>query len=149
LLAAASQAVIIGFHVRPEPKAAELAVKEKVDIRLYKIIYEAESDIKAALEGLLAPEIIKIEIGAAEVRQIFSVPKIGSIAGSSVKSGSIKRGAIAEVYRNDELLRRFKDDVKEVTAGFECGIGIDPFPEIMEGDIIKVYQEIEEARKLG
>jgi translation initiation factor IF-2 len=156
LLAAASQAVIIGFHVQAESKAADLAVKEKVDIRLYKIIYEAESDIKAALEGLLAPEIIKIEIGEAEVRQVFKVPKIGFIAGSSVKNGMVKRGAIAEVYRNEELvgkgkissLKRFKDDVKEVTFGYECGIGIDPFPDLVEGDVIRVYQEVEEARKL-
>jgi len=156
LLAAASQAIIIGFHVRAESKAADLAVKEKVDIRLYKIIYEAESNIKAALEGLLAPEIIKIEIGEAEVRQVFKVPKIGSVAGSFVKNGSMKRGALAEIYRNEELLgkgkisslRRFKDDVKEVMFGYECGIGIDPFPELMEGDIIRVYEEVEEARKL-
>jgi translation initiation factor IF-2 len=156
LLAAASEAVIIGFHVRAESKAAELAVKEKVDIRLYKIIYEAESDIKAALEGLLAPQIIKIEIGEAEVRQVFKVPKIGFIAGSFVKNGSVKRGALAEMFRNEELLgkgkisslKRFKDDVKEVSSGYECGIGLDPFPELVEGDLIKVYQEVEEARKL-
>ena len=156
LLAAASQAVIIGFHVRAESKAAELAVKEKVDIRLYKIIYEAESDIKAAFEGLLAPEIIKIEIGEAEVRQVFKVPKSGFIAGSFVKNGNVKRGALVETYRNEELLgkgkisslKRFKDDVREVASGYECGIGIEPFPDLIEGDMIKVYQEIEEARKL-
>ncbi|UCE65506.1 MAG: translation initiation factor IF-2 [Candidatus Zixiibacteriota bacterium] len=156
LLAAASQAVIIGFHVRAESKAAELAVKEKVDIRFYKIIYEAESDIKAALEGLLAPEIIKIEIGEAEVRQVFKVPKIGFIAGSFVKNGTVKRGALVESYRNEELLgkgkisslKRFKDDVREVASGYECGIGIEPFPDLIEGDMIRVYQEIEEARKL-
>ncbi len=156
LLAAASEAVIIGFHVRAESKAADLAVREKVDIRLYKIIYEAESHIKAALEGLLAPEIIKIEIGEAEVRQVFKVPKIGFIAGSFVKNGAVKRGALAEMYRNEELLgkgkisslKRFKDDVREVASGYECGIGIEPFPDLVEGDLIKVYQEIEEARKL-
>lgn len=156
LLAAASEAVIIGFHVRAESKAADVAVREKVDIRLYKIIYEAESDIKAALEGLLAPEIIKIEIGEAEVRQVFKVPKIGFIAGSFVKNGAVKRGALAEMYRNEELLgkgkisslKRFKDDVREVASGYECGIGIEPFPDLVEGDLIKVYQEIEEARKL-
>jgi translation initiation factor IF-2 len=157
LLAAASEAVIIGFHVRAESKAADIAVKEKVDIRTYKVIYEAESDIKAALEGMLTPTIRKIEIGEAEVRQIFRVPKMGPIAGSYVKSGSVKRGSLAEVYRNQELLgsgsisslKRFKDDVREVTAGYECGIGVEPFPEIMEGDIIRVYQEVEEARKLS
>lgn len=156
LLAAASEAVIIGFHVRAESKAAEIAVKEKVDIRTYKVIYEAESDIKAALEGLLAPEIKKIEIGEAEVRQIFRVPRMGAVAGSYVKSGSIKRGSPVEIYRNEELLgtgsisslKRFKEDVREVSAGYECGIGMEPFPEIIEGDIIRVYQEIEEARKL-
>lgn len=156
LLAAASAAVIIGFHVRAESKAADLAVREKVDIRLYKIIYEAESAIKAALEGLLAPEIVKIEIGEAEVRQVFKVPKIGFIAGSFVKNGTVKRGALAEMYRNEELLgkgkisslKRFKDDVREVASGYECGIGIEPFPDLDEGDLIKVYQEVEEARKL-
>jgi translation initiation factor IF-2 len=156
ILAAASEAVIIGFHVRAESKAADVAVREKVDIRFYDVIYEAESDIKAALEGLLAPEIVKIDIGEAEVRQVFKVPKIGSIAGSYVKNGSVKRGAMAEVYRNEELLgnakisslKRFKDDVREVASGFECGIGLEPFPELNEGDIIKVYQEVEEARKL-
>ena len=156
LLAAASEAVIIGFHVRAESKAAEIAVKEKVDIRTYKVIYEAESDIKAALEGLLSPEIKKIEIGEAEVRQVFKVPKMGSIAGSYVKSGSVKRGSLVEVYRNDELLgtgsisslKRFKEDVREVAAGYECGIGVEPFPDFIEGDIIRAYQEVEEARKL-
>lgn len=156
LLAAASQAIIIGFHVRAEAKAAEVAVREKVDVRLYKIIYEAETEIKAALEGLLTPEIVKIDIGEAEVREVFKIPKAGFIAGSYVRAGSVKRGLLAEVFRNDELigkgkissLKRFKDDVKEVNLGFECGIGIEPFPEIIEGDLIKVYQEVEEARKL-
>jgi translation initiation factor IF-2 len=156
LLAAASQAIVIGFHVRPEPRAAELATREKVDIRLYKIIYEAVSDIKAALEGLLAPEIIKVDIGEAEVRQLFRIPRLGMIAGSFVKSGIIKRGALAEIYRNDVQfgtgkvlsLKRFKEDVKEVSAGYECGIGIEPFSELEEGDIIKVFEEVEEARRL-
>lgn len=156
LLAAASQAIVIGFHVRPEPRAAELAAREKVDIRLYKIIYEAVSDIKAALEGLLAPEIIKVDIGEAEVRQLFKIPKMGFIAGSFVRSGIIKRGALAEIYRNDvrfgagkvSSLKRFKEDVKEVTAGYECGIGIEPFSDLEEGDIIKVFEEVEEARRL-
>lgn len=156
LLAAASQAIVVGFHVRPESRAAELAAKEKVDIRLYKIIYEVVSDIKAALEGLLTPEIIKVDIGEAEVRQLFKIPRMGFIAGSFVKTGSVKKGALAEVYRNEvqvgegkvQSLRRFKDDVREVTAGYECGIGIEPFPELQEGDIIKVFEEVEEARRL-
>jgi len=156
LLAAASQAIIIGFHVRPESRAIELASREKVDIRLYKIIYEVEADIKAALEGLLAPEIVKVHLGEAEVRQIFRVPKLGVIAGSYVKNGTIKRGSKAEVFRNDikvgegtiSSLKRFKDDAREVNSGFECGIGIDNLNDIHEGDIIKAYTEVEEARRL-
>jgi translation initiation factor IF-2 len=156
LLAAASQAIIIGFHVRPEARAQELAAREKVDIRLYKIIYEVEADIKAALEGLLAPEIIKVNLGEAEVRQIFKIPKQGLIAGSYVKSGVIKRGSKAEVLRNDvkigegtiSSLKRFKDDAKEVSSGFECGIGIDSVSDIREGDIIRAFTHVEEARRL-
>jgi len=156
LLAAASQAIIIGFHVRPEPRASELAGREKVDIRLYKIIYEVEADIKAALEGLLAPEIVRVDLGEAEVRQIFKIPKQGLIAGSYVKSGTIKRGSSAEIFRNSikvaegtiSSLKRFKDDVREVATGFECGIGIDNVNDIHEGDIIKVYTHVEEARRL-
>jgi translation initiation factor IF-2 len=156
LLAAASQAIIVGFHVRPESRASELAAREKVDIRLYKIIYEVVSDIEAALEGLLAPEIKRVEIGEVEVRQLFKIPKIGFIAGSSVKSGTVRRGALAEVFRNDVKiaeakivsLKRFKEDVREVAAGFECGVGLEPLPELEEGDIIKAFEEVEEARRL-
>jgi translation initiation factor IF-2 len=156
LLAAASQAIIIGFHVRPEARAAELAQREKVDIRLYKIIYEVEADIKAALEGLLAPEIVKVNLGEAEVRQLFKIPKLGFIAGSYVKSGLIRRGVIAEVLRNGvkvgegtiTSLKRFKDDVREVANGYECGIGIDRINDIKEGDTIRAYTEVEEARRL-
>ncbi|HBY99774.1 MAG TPA: translation initiation factor IF-2 [candidate division Zixibacteria bacterium] len=156
LLAAASQAIIIGFHVRPEARALELASREKVDIRLYKIIYEVEADIKAALEGLLAPEIVRVNLGEAEVRQVFKIPKQGTIAGSYVKSGIIKRNALAEVFRNEikvaegtiSSLKRFKDDVKEVSSGFECGIGVSNINDIHEGDIIKVYTQVEEARRL-
>lgn len=156
LLAAASQAIIVGFHVRPESRAAELASREKVDIRSYKIIYEVVSDIKAALEGLLAPEIIRVDIGEAEVKQLIKIPRLGFIAGCYVKTGNVKRGAMATIYHNDVQigegkvfsLRRFKEDVKEVSAGFECGIGIEPFPELREGDIIKVFEEVEEARRL-
>ena len=156
LLAAASQAIIVGFHVRPEPRAAELAFREKVDIRLYKIIYEVVADIKAALEGLLAPEIVRINIGEAQVRQLFRIPKAGTIAGSYVTSGIIKRGASAEIFRNDvkigagaiTSLKRFKDDVREVASGYECGIGVDQFTEIEAGDIIRVFEEREEARRL-
>ncbi|MEE9555224.1 MAG: translation initiation factor IF-2, partial [candidate division Zixibacteria bacterium] len=156
LLAAASQAIIVGFHVRPEPRAADLSSREKVDIRLYKIIYEVVADIKAALEGLLTPEIIKVYIGEAEVRQLFKIPKMGFIAGSYITSGNIIRGTKAEVYRNEIMvgegpitsLRRFKEDVREVASGYECGIGIDSFAAIEQGDIIKTFEEKEEARRL-
>jgi len=156
LLAAASQAIIVGFHVRPEQRAAELSTKEKVDIRLYKIIYEVVADIKAALEGLLTPEIIRVNIGEAQVRQLFKIPKLGLIAGSYVTSGVIKRSALVEIYRNGvkvgegtiTSLKRFKDDAREVAAGYECGIGVEKFPEIADGDIIRVFEEKEEARRL-
>lgn len=156
LLAAASQAIVIGFHVRPESRAAELATREKVDIRLYKIIYEVIADIKAALEGLLTPEIVRVDIAEAEVRQLFKIPNLGFIAGSFVKTGNVKRGALAEVYRNDvqvgegkiASLRRFKEDVKEVSAGYECGIGIELLTDLQEGDLIKVFEEVEHARRL-
>jgi translation initiation factor IF-2 len=156
ILAAASQAIIVGFHVRAESRAAEMAAKEKVDIRLYKVIYEVVSDIEAALEGLLTPEIRRVEIGEVEVRQLFKIPRIGFIAGSFVMSGIVKRGVPAEAFRNDVKigegkivsLKRFKEDVREVAAGYECGLGIEPLPEIQEGDIIKVFEEVEEARRL-
>jgi translation initiation factor IF-2 len=156
ILAAASQAIIVGFHVRPESRAADLAFREKVDIRLYKIIYEVVADIKAALEGLLAPEIVRMNTGEAEVRQLFKIPKLGFIAGSYVTDGIIKRGTSAEVFRNDvkigegiiTSLKRFKEDVREVASGYECGIGIDQLPDIQEGDLIRAFEEKEEARRL-
>lgn len=156
MLAAASQAIIIGFHTRPEFKAAELAQRENVDIKLYKIIYEVESDIKKALEGLLRPEVIEIKTGQAEIRQIIRVPKVGSIAGSIVKDGIIRRGAKCRLLRNDVIiseatitsLKRFKDDVKEVQDGYECGIGISNIADAEVGDIIETYEVEEKARTL-
>jgi translation initiation factor IF-2 len=156
VLAAASQAIIVGFHVRPESRAADVAAREKVDIRLYKIIYEVVADIKAALEGLLAPEIVRVNIGEAEVRQLFKIPRMGFIAGSYVTDGVIKRGLSAEVFRNDvkigegtiSSLKRFKEDVREVASGYECGIGIDQLQDMQEGDLIRAFEEKEEARRL-
>ena len=156
LLAAASQAIIIGFHIRPESRASELASREKVDIRLYKIIYEVESDIKAALEGLLTPEIVRVNLGDIEIRQLFRITRIGVIAGCFVKSGIAKRNAKVELLRNGvkfgdgtiSSLKRFKDDVREVAAGFECGITIEPGQNLEIGDIIRAYGEVEEARRL-
>ncbi|MCD6161215.1 MAG: translation initiation factor IF-2 [candidate division Zixibacteria bacterium] len=156
MLAAASQAIIVGFHTRPDIKASELALREHVDIKLYKIIYEVESDIKKALEGLLRPEIIERKIGRAEVRQLIKIPKIGIIAGSYVKEGIIRRGANCKVIRNDVLvgkttinsLKRFKDDVREVQTGYECGIGISGLSDVETGDIIEVFEIEEIARTL-
>lgn len=156
MLAAASQAIIIGFHTRPDLKATDLAQREHVDIKLYKIIYKVESDIKKSLEGLLRPEIIERNIGKAEVRQLIKIPRIGIIAGSIVKEGVIRRGAYCKIIRNDVLigkttigsLKRFKDDVREVQTGYECGIGISDLSDVEIGDMIEVFVNEEIARTL-
>lgn len=156
LLAAASDAIIIGFHVSPDARAREVARQEKVDIRLYSIIYEAEDDIKKAMSGLLSPEISEEFVGAAEVRELFKVPKIGVIAGTYVKEGRIKRNDKVKLVREGTVvytgslssLKRFKDDAREVKEGFECGIGIENFNDIKVGDIIEAYMVVETARSL-
>ncbi len=148
MLAAASNAIITGFNVRPEPKAVTLAEKEKVDIRLYNIIYDAVADVKAAMEGLLEPTLKEHIKGRAEVREVFSIPKIGTIAGSYVLDGVISRSATGvrlirdnvEIYKGKiSSLRRFKDDVREVQVGYEFGIGIENFNDIKAGDIIESF----------
>jgi translation initiation factor IF-2 len=152
LLASASNAVVIGFHVKATPKAAEVARAEKVDVRSYDIIYQAIDDIKAAMSGLLEPVITERDIGEAVVRQVFRVSRIGAIAGSYVQSGNISRTAQIRVRRNGEILhkgaisslKRFKDDVKEVQLGLECGIGVHGFDDFKEGDILEAY--VEEVR---
>jgi translation initiation factor IF-2 len=156
LLARASGAVIIGFHVRPDNNARAAAEREGVDIKLYRIIYEAVSDVRAALEGLLRPEEKEVILGEAEVRETFKVPRIGMIAGCHVRSGIINRQARLRVVRDGvEIfdgtvgsLRRFKEDVKEVREGFECGIGIENFNDIKVGDVIECYRTEEVARTL-
>ncbi len=157
MLAAASNAIIIGFNIRPEPKASELAQREGVDIRLYNIIYNILDDIKAAMEGLLEPTLKEKILGRAEVRQTFHVSKIGTIAGCSVLDGTITRQCDgARVLRDNALvyegkihsLKRFKDDVREVQAGYECGIGIENFNDIKVGDIIEVFVIEKIAAKL-
>ena len=156
LLAKASGAIIIGFHVRPDNKARSAAEREGVDIKLYRIIYEAVADVRAALEGLLRPEEREVILGEAQVRETFKVPKIGVIAGCSVRSGIINRQARVRVIRDGTevydgtigSLRRFKDDVKEVREGFECGIGIENFNDIKVGDLIECYRTEEVARTL-
>lgn len=157
LLAAASNAIIIGFNIRPEPKASALAERERVDIRLYTIIYDALNDIKAAMEGLLEPTLKERVLGRAEVRQVFAVSKAGTIAGSYVVDGTITRSSAGvRVIRDNVVvyqgklgsLRRFKDDVREVQQGYECGIGIENFNDVKAGDVIEVFAIDKIATKL-
>ncbi len=156
LLAAASNAIIIGFHVRPTPSALSIAEREKVEIRKYSIIYDAVDDIRSAMEGLLAPELKEELIGVAEVRDTFKVPKVGVIGGCYVANGKIQRGAQAHLIRDGvevytgkiASLKRFKDDVREVESGFECGIGIENFNDIKVGDQLEVFEIKKLAKKL-
>lgn len=155
MLADASDAIIIGFNVRPAPKAKVLAEKESVDIRLYRVIYQAIEDINAARVGLLAPEFHEEETARVEVRELFRVPKLGVIAGSYVLEGEITRDDLVRVVRDGTViyegklgsLRRFKDDVKSVRSGYECGLSVAGFQDIKEGDIIEAYKVIEVARE--
>jgi translation initiation factor IF-2 len=157
LLASASSAIIIGFHVRPSPDARSTAEREDVDIRLYNIIYEAVEEVKAAMEGLLSPEQREILLGTAEVRQLFRVPRIGTVAGCMVTSGELqRRGRIrvvrdgVQVYEGDlGSLKRFKDDVREVREGFECGLNVANFNDVKVGDVIECYRVEEVARTLA
>jgi translation initiation factor IF-2 len=156
LLAEASDAIIFGFHVRPNMKAKELALQKKVEIRIYSIIYGLFEDVRNALEGMLKPLVTEELIGTAEVRAVFKVPKMGTIAGSYVQSGKVIRNAMLKVIRDGiELyqgkltsLKRMKDDAKEVSAGFECGIGIENFNDLKENDMIEVFEYKETQRKL-
>ena len=147
-LASASDAIVLGFNVRPAPKATGLAELEGVDIRLYNIIYDAVNDIKDAMEGLLEPTLKEIDLGRAEVREAFNVTKVGTVAGCYVVSGKIVRNAHARLLRDDIViwtgkmssLRRFKDDVKEVNNNYECGIGLENYNDVKPGDIIEAYE---------
>ena len=148
LLAAASNAVIIGFHVQVSSNAKLQARQEGVDIRSYNVIYNAVEEVTLALEGLLEPELVEESLGSATVQAAFKIPKIGFIAGSKVLEGTIVRNAKARILRDDEeiasgeinSLKHLKDDVKEIREGFECGIGVDNFSKFKEGDIIVCYQ---------
>lgn len=148
MLASASNAIIVGFHVSIAPESADLAKREGVDVRLYKIIYEAEDAIRKALEGMLEPEVVEVEIGTAEVRQVFKISKLGVIAGSKVAKGKLIRNAKCKVFRNGQQihesklhgLKRFKNDAREVLEGFECGILINGFTDIQEGDEVRAYE---------
>jgi translation initiation factor IF-2 len=155
-LAAASNATIIGFNVRPDRKARELAEEENVEIRTYEIIYELLEDVEAAMIGMLAPKFEEIVTGDAEVREIFRVPRLGSVAGCLVQNGTITRGSKVRFLRDGAIiwkgqitsLKRFKDDVREVQSGYECGIGLSDFQDLKEGDVIETYEEREIARTL-
>ncbi|MCX5837084.1 MAG: translation initiation factor IF-2 [Deltaproteobacteria bacterium] len=156
MLASASDAVIIGFNVRPDARVVEVAEQERVDIKLYDIIYNVIADVRAAMEGLLEPIFKEVVQGRAEVREIFRVPKIGAIAGSYVTDGKVTRAAGLRLLRDGVVvyegriasLRRFKDDAKEVAAGFECGIGIEGFNDIRVADVIEAYVKEQIERKL-
>ncbi len=154
MLANASNAIIVGFNVRPEQSAKETAERENVDIRLYRVIYDAINEVTDALKGMLAPKIREVELGRAEVRQVYKVSSVGTIAGGYVLSGKISRTALIRVVRDgiiiadDKLasLKRFKDDVKEVNSGYECGMMLTKFSDIKEGDIFEAY-EMQEYRE--
>jgi translation initiation factor IF-2 len=154
-LAIASSAVIIGFNVRPEGKAREAADREGVDVRYYSVIYQAIEEIEAALKGMLKPEFEEVQLGTAEVREVFRVPRVGNVAGSLVRSGTIRRNSKARLIRDgvvvaDNLtvdsLKRFKDDATEVREGFECGIGLGSFNDIKVDDVIETFEQREKVR---
>ncbi len=157
LLASASEAIIIGFNVRPNISAKNLAKKNNIEIRTYSIIYDVVNDLKEAMEGMLSPEVREKILGNAEVREIFKIPKIGTIAGCMVIEGKllkkskvrlIRKGIV--IHNNGEFssLKRFKEDIKEVSKGYECGLGIREYHDIQSGDIIEVYEKLYETKKL-
>ncbi|PZS02997.1 MAG: translation initiation factor IF-2, partial [Pseudonocardiales bacterium] len=154
-LAVASNAVIIGFNVRAEGKVAEQADRDGIDIRYYTIIYQAIDEIDAALKGMLKPEYEEVQLGTAEVREVFRVPRVGNVAGSLVRSGTIRRNSKARLMRDGtvvadnltvESLRRFKDDATEVRDGYECGIGLGSYNDIKVDDVIETFELREKPR---
>jgi translation initiation factor IF-2 len=157
MLASASNAIIIGFNVRPTPKASELAEREGVDVRMYTIIYDLIGDVRAALEGLLEPEVAEHIMGRAEVRETYHIPRIGVVAGCYVTEGTVTRNAECRLLRDEVVvyhgriasLRRFKEDVHEVSSGYECGIGLERFADIKRGDIIEPFVREQVAKKLA
>jgi len=152
-LASASNAIIIGFNVRPTPKAQQLAETERVDIRTYSVIYDAIDDIRKAMEGLLEPTYRERILGRAEVLQVFNISKVGTVAGSLIVDGKVVRGSHARLLRDNVViydgrissLKRFKDDMKDCSQGLECGIKIENFNDIKQGDVIESY-ELEEIQ---
>lgn len=156
MLASASNAIIIGFNVRPDARVSELAAQEGVEIKLYDIIYNVIADVKAAMEGLLEPEYKEVVQGRAEVRELFRVPKVGIVAGCHVLDGKITRASSVKLVRDSVVvfdgkllsLKRFKDDAREVLAGFDCGIGVEGYNDIHVGDVIEAYIMEKLERKL-
>jgi translation initiation factor IF-2 len=157
LLAAASNAIVIGFQVRPSLSARKLAEKEQIDIRLYSIIYDAIEEVRAAMEGMLSPDIKEEIVATLEVLEAFKITKVGTVAGCMVREGKIKRTSKVRLIRegiviySGELgsLKRFKDDAKEVVSGLECGLNIESFNDIKVGDVIEAYEETEVKKTLG
>lgn len=156
LLAAASNAIVIGFNVRPESKGAALAAQEGVDVRLYTIIYEAVADVRAAMEGMLEPAYREQTVGRVEIRQTFNIQGVGTVAGCYVTEGKIQRGYLVRLLRDQVVvhegklasLKRFKDDVREVSAGYECGLSIEGYQDIKQGDVIEAYERVPVVRRI-
>ncbi|HXP36717.1 MAG TPA: EF-Tu/IF-2/RF-3 family GTPase, partial [Solirubrobacteraceae bacterium] len=157
MLAAASEGVILAFNVRPVGEARQVADREGVEIRSYAVIYRAIDELRAAMQGMLEPAEVETNLGQAEVRQLFRASKIGTIAGSFVTEGKVTRGAKVRVVREGtviydttiESLRRFNDDAREVTSGFECGIVIANFQDLHEGDVLETYETRLQERELS
>ncbi|MBT8264382.1 MAG: translation initiation factor IF-2, partial [Muriicola sp.] len=150
LLASASDAIVIGFNVRPMGNARDIADKEEIDIRMYSIIYDAINDLKDAMEGMLSPEIKEEITGTAEIRETFKISKIGTIAGCMITNGKVFRNSNIRLIRDGVViytgvlasLKRFKDDVKEVSKGYDCGLQIKNYNDIRESDIVEAFQEV-------
>tara|TARA_B100000401_G_C52742768_1_gene689202 strand:- start:534 stop:1274 length:741 start_codon:yes stop_codon:yes gene_type:complete len=156
LLASASDAIVVGFQVRPSAGARKLAEKEEIDVRLYSVIYKAIDEIKEAMEGMLSPDFKEEIVGTAEIRETFKISKVGTIAGCFVTEGKINRNNNVRVIRDGIViytgllgsLKRFKDDVKEVQHNYECGLNIEKYNDIKVGDVVEAFQEVEVAKKL-
>jgi translation initiation factor IF-2 len=154
MLAAASNAIVVGFNVRPTPKAKEMAANEEVDVRFYNIIYRVIEDIESARKGMLAPEITEVETGRARVLETFKVSKVGTVAGCMVEAGEIKSGSKVRLLRDDvvihegelDSLKRFKNDASSVAEGLECGMHINGFNDIKPDDVIEAYEIRETPR---
>jgi translation initiation factor IF-2 len=156
LLASTSDAIIVAFQVRPSPSARKLAEQEEIEIRMYSIIYDAINEVKDAMEGMLAPTLEEVVVGVVEVRQVFKISKVGTIAGCYVTEGNIKRNNQVRLIRDGivlhtgyiDALKRFKDDVSEVKSGYECGLSLKGFNDIQEGDNIESFEQREKKRTL-